>query len=559
MLFLTVAFILFFLIAIRLYFLQIKATDCFYFNKGACKENILKEAKKRQIHLEKIIAQRGIIYDRNKDILAMSLPIKTLCINPSKLYKDNNRDIMQLSKILNISKKDLKKIIYKHKNKKEYYLKRHISKNYYLKIKELNNPYIYFINENKRTYLGGKAFSNVIGFTNIDDKGQEGIEYVKDDLLSPVNGLKKVKKDNIGRSIETIKIIKQPDSGKNIILTLDKRIQFIAYEVLRKYIDKFNADSGSIALVEANTGNILSMVNYPSFDPEKRNTYTGYKIKNRVIYDLIEPGSTIKPLIVYAGLHEGVISESSVIDTAPGVIKLENEEIKDWKYLGKVTPRDIVRLSSNIGAAKISSKLTKKKLIESLDKLGFGQSLFLNLPGSKTGSLPVASNLSHSGHLSLGYGYGLSTSLMHLVSAYTILANHGNRIQLNYLSNIENNNYKKEKILDKKNSIIVLDMMKDVVHSKDGTGRKARVNGYTVYGKTGTVRQIVNSKYAKNRHNALFIGILGDPSPEYVAAVIIRNPKNREGSGGIHAAPVFSEFMQHSMRIINDTTYATRK
>ena len=541
-----------------MYQIQINATDCFYFNKGSCKENILKVAEKRQVHNVKLIARRGSIHDRNNNILAMSLPIKTLCINPSRLYQSNEKSIRKLSDNLGISEKKLKQIIEKNKNKKEFYLKRHVSKDFYLKIMSLKNPNIYFINENKRSYLGGRSFSNIIGFTNIDDKGQEGIEFVSDKTLSPKDGLKKVKKDNIGRSIETVRILKKPIPGKDIFLTLDKRIQIIGYETLRKYITSFKAESGSIVLIESNTGDIISMTNYPSFNPERRSEFSGKKIKNRAVYDLIEPGSTIKPLIIYSGLNNKVISESTIINTAPGVIQVEDKEIKDWKYLGNVSPRDIIRLSSNIGAAKVSSKLSKKQLIDGLNELGFGQSLFLNLPGSKTGSLPLSSELSNSGHMSIGYGYGLSVSLMHLASAYTTLANYGDRVQINYLKNI-NKGHKKDTILDRSDSKKVLDMMREVVHSKDGTGRKAKVDGYTVYGKTGTVRQIINGKYAKDKHNALFIGILGDPEPKYVAAIIIRNPKNREGSGGFHAAPVFSEFMQHSMRVLNDTSYVNKR
>jgi len=550
----AVASIVFLIIIIRLYFLQIKSTDCFYFNEGTCKENIIEEASKRQVHLQSITAHRGIIFDRNNNILAMSLPSKTLCINPSKLYKKNNKELFKLSSLLNIPHQKLLQVISKHKYKKEYYLKRHIEKELYLEIKsKIKNPFIYFINENKRIYLGGKPFSNIIGFTNIDDQGQEGIEYISNNKLSPMNGLKRVKKDNIGRTIETIEIIKKPSPGKNITLTLDKRLQIIAYEILRKYINKFAADSGSIVLVESSSGNILSMANYPSFDPEKRHTFKGNKVKNRVVHDLIEPGSTIKPLIVYAGLENKIIDESSVIDTSPGVINIEGQEIKDWKYLGEVTPRDVIKLSSNIGAAKISRKLSKKELINFLNEIGFGQSLFLNLPGSKNGFLPNISEVSDAEHFTLGYGYGLSSSLMHLISAYLILANNGNRIQIKYLKNKEG--YNNEKILNEINTSIVLDMMKDVVHSNKGTGKKAKVDGYTIYGKTGTVRQIIKGKYSKNRHNALFVGIIGNPSPKYVAAVIIRNPKTGEGSGGRHAAPVFSEFIQHSMRIINDVDY----
>jgi len=551
-----VAFFVFFIILIRLYFIQIEATDCFYFNKQTCKANILNEAKKRQIHLIKIAAQRGSIYDRNHNTLAMSLPAKTLCINPSKLYRNSDKSISILANELNISRNKLKSAILKNKNKKELYIKRHVPTELYIKIKQLKNPYIYFINENKRSYLGGESFSNIIGFTDIDDIGQEGIELIKNKILSPVSGLKKVKQDNIGRPIETIKIIKKSKSGEDILLTIDKRVQIIGYEILRKYINKFEAESGSIILIESDTGEILSMVNYPSFNPEKRSQFKGKNIKNRAIYDLIEPGSTIKPLVIYNALEQNIIDESTIINTAPGVIKLKDKEIKDWKYLGSVSPADIIRLSSNIGAAKISSKLSKKQLLDGLSNFGFGQSLFINLPGSKTGSLPVVSELSESGHMSLGYGYGLSMSLMHLASAYTTLANYGQRVDINYLKNSNNGN-NKESILDKDKAKQVLTMMREVVHSEDGTGRRAAVQGYTVYGKTGTVRQLVNGDYAKNKHNAIFIGILGDPEPKYVAAVIVRDPKNREGSGGVHAAPIFSDFMQHSMRILSNQKNVT--
>jgi cell division protein FtsI (penicillin-binding protein 3) len=538
-----------------LYHLQIKGTDCFFFNEGSCKQNIFDEASKRQIHNQIIKAQRGIIYDRNKNILAMSLPARTLCINPNRLfYKDNNVDLRKLSNILSIPYEKLKKIIYKNKDRKEYYLKRHVSKSVYLEVSKISDPNIYFINENKRSYLGGEAFSNVIGFTDIDDNGQEGIELVNNDVLKPEDGYKKIKKDNIGRSIETIEVTNKPSPGKDLILTLDKRIQIVAYDVLKKYVQKYRAESGSIILVESKSGNILSMTNYPSFDPEKRHTYKGLKLKNRAIHDLIEPGSTIKPFIIYAGLKNKVIDESTIIDTAPGVIKLGNKEIKDWKYLGKVSTSDIIKFSSNIGAAKVSKKLSKKQLISNLDLFGFGQSLFINLPGSKNGSLPSPNSLSESDHFSIGYGYGLSVSLMHLVNAYTILANIGSQTQLKYISNTYPDDNKQ--VLDVQISNTILDMMSEVVHSPDGTGKKASVSGYTVYGKTGTVRKIKNGEYNKNLHNALFIGILGDPKPKYVAAVIIREPQDREGSGGFHAAPVFGEFLQHTMRILDDIRYA---
>lgn len=540
--------------------LQIHNTDCFYFNNSTCKNNIHDVAKKRQINNLQIKAQRGSIYDRHGDVLAMSLPVKTLCVNAYNVHNSGEYNKYQkLLKIINLNEKKFINIINKNKNKKEYYLMRQIDMNTYNSITKLQLPNIYFINESKRVYLGGEAFSNILGFTGIDDNGQEGLEYSKNEFLSPKHGLKKVKQDNLGRTIETIQIHKQPKPGKDLYLTIDKRLQIVGYEVLRKYINKFSADSGSLILINSTNGEILSMINYPSFDPTKRIQFKGLKIKNRAVYDLIEPGSTVKPMIIYSGLDNKVIDESSLIKTAPGVIKIENKEIRDWKYLGDLYPREIIKYSSNIAAAKVSKKIPKKQVLSTLNNFGMGQSLFIDLPGAKIGNLPVSNEMSESKHLSIGYGYGLSTSLLHLVHAYSIFANQGKRIQLSYVYSSIKDDYKKEKILDKGLSIKVLNMMKDVVHSNDGTGKKAKVHGYTVYGKTGTVRQIINNEYSKSRHNALFVGITGNPEPNYVAGVIIRNPKDKEGSGGSHAAPVFGEFMQHTLRLLKDNKYANSR
>ncbi len=490
----------------------------------------------------------------------MSLPVKTLCINAKEISKNKNyKEYTELLKIIKMERKKFVSIVNKNKNKREYYLKRQISMNVYNKINHLKLSNVYFINENKRIYLGGESFSNILGFTGIDDNGQEGLEYSKNNLLSPTHGLKKVKQDNLGRPIETIEILKKPRSGKDLRLTLDKRLQVIGYEVMRKYVKKFSADSGSLILVNSANGEILSMVNYPSFDPTKRNEFRGSKLKNRAVYDLIEPGSTIKPMIIYSGLENNVIDQNTVISTSPGVIKIEDKEIKDWKYLGDLIPKDIIKYSSNIGAAKISKKLSKKQVLSTLNNFGLGQSLFLDLPGSQIGNLPVSTELSESGHFSIGYGYGLSTSLLHMVNAYSLLANYGKRVHLRYLYAEDAPELINENILKRSTSEKVLDMMRDVVQSKDGTGKKAKVQGYTVFGKTGTVRQIVNRKYSKNTHNALFVGILGDPSPKYVAAVIIRNPKDREGSGGSHAAPVYGEYMQHTLRLLENHQYANSR
>ena len=542
--------IVFLLIIIRIILLQGFDTDCFLLNKTDCKINLSKVADKRQIDHRIIKKYRGMIYDRNGEILAMSLPKKTLCINIHKfneLLQTKNINYNELLRIIGLSKKDFSKILKKHSNKKEYYLKRKLDDSLVIKITELNLPYIYFIPEFSRVYLGGAYFSNIIGFTDIDDNGQAGIEYSKNKELSSTPGIKKVRKDNLGRSVELIELVKKPIPGQNIHLSLDKRIQFIGYNILQKHVERSNADSASLVLIKNATGEIISMVNYPSFNPNNRQEMTGHKIRNKAATYTFEPGSTMKPFAIYTALETKAIDYNYSINTSLG-FQLKNKTLKDYKDLGVLDLEGIIQKSSNIGAATLSKKTNREDIYNTLKDLDFGGSLYIDWPGEQNGSLHHYNNWSEDDHASISYGYGISATLLHLANAYVALANYGKKIQLTYEKISEDEVYYDE-VLSKNISKDIIKMMRSVVEA-GGTGRKAKLEKYSVAGKTGTSRVIDNGEYSMDKHNAIFVGIVPASKPEYVAAIIVRNPKKGHASGGKHAAPIFKEFMGHSLNLL---------
>ena len=534
----------------RVTLLQGFDTDCFLFNKTNCRLNLSKVADKRQIDHKIIKKYRGMIYDRNGEILAMSLPKKTLCINVykvNKLLQTQNINYNKLLKMIGLSEKDFSKILTKHSNKKEYFLKRKLDDSLASKIIELDLPYIYFINEFSRVYLGGAYFSNIIGFTDIDDNGQAGIEYSKNKELSPTPGIKKIRKDNLGRSVELIELVKKPIPGQNIYLSLDKRIQFIGYDILQKHVKKNNADSASLVLIKNSTGEIISMINYPSFNPDNRQEMTGHKIRNKAATYAFEPGSTMKPFAVYTALETKSVNDDYTINTSLG-FQLENKSLKDYKDLGILDLEGIIQKSSNIGAATLSKKTNKEDIYNTLKDLDFGGSLYMDWPGEQNGNLHHYNDWSEDDHASISYGYGISATLLHLANAYVTLANYGKKIQLTYEKVSENDVYYDE-VLNKNISKNIIKMMRSVVEI-GGTGREAKLEKYSVAGKTGTSRMIDNGKYNINKHNAIFVGIVPASKPEYVAAIIVRNPRKGNASGGRHAAPIFKEFMSHSLNLL---------
>ena len=534
----------------RVILLQGFETDCFFLNSHSCKTQLSTHADKRQLSLREVTTNRGSIYDTNGHILAMSVPKKTLCINFRKIYQlytNNEININPLLDKINLSKKTFNKLLRKNKDKAEYYLKRKVDDDVYNDIKKINIPYIYFIDEYDRIYLSGEYFSNVLGFTDIDDNGLSGIELANENILQSNKGLKKIRKDNLGRSVEMLEIIKEPKPGEDIYLSLDKRLQYVAYSILKKHVDSSDADSASLILIRSQTGEIITMVNYPSFNPDNRQEFTGEKIKNKAVSSIFEPGSTIKPIILYAALESGTVDINERIDTGYGLKLYDKSKLlTDYKNLGLLTLEGVIQNSSNVGAAIIAKKTKKQKIYKTLNEFNFGGDLYVDFPSIQNGNIKDISSWDDALHGTVGYGYGLSTTLLHLANAYNIVANDGMRVQLTYKKHF--GVIDGEQVLQKEVSKEILKMMLKAVD--DGTGRNAKIKNYSVAGKTGTVRLRINGKYSERNHNALFVGIAPASEPKYVAAVIVRNPKNRPVSGGKNAAPIFSEFMSYSLNLL---------
>ena len=535
---------------VRVILLQGFETDCFYLNSNSCKSNLSTHADIRQVSHREIITNRGSIYDANGQILAMSVPKKTLCINFKKIYQpyvNNKINIDTLLETINLSKKKFNTLLRKNKDKVEYYLKRKINNDIYNELQRLSIPYVYFIDEYDRVYLSGEYFSNVIGFTDIDDNGLSGIELAKDNILKSQKGLKKIRKDNLGRSVELLEIIEESKPGEDIHLSFDKRLQYVGYSILKKHVNSTNADSASLVLIRSQTGEIITMANYPSFNPNNRNEFKGENIKNKVVSSVFEPGSTIKPIIGYAALSSGIVDLDDTINTANG-LKLHNKSklLTDYKNFGLLTLEGVIQKSSNVGAAMIAKKTKKQKIYNTLTEFSIGSDLYVDFPSIQNGNIKDINNWDDALHGTVGYGYGLSTTLLHLANAYNIVANDGMRVQLSYRKT--NDIVLGEQVLQKESSREILKMMRNAVDH--GTGKNAQIQNYTVAGKTGTVRLRINGKYSESNHNAVFVGIAPASKPEYVAAVIVRNPKNRPVSGGKNAAPIFSEFMNYSLNLL---------
>ena len=534
----------------RVILLQGFETDCFFLNKHSCKTQLSTHADKRQLSLREITTNRGSIYDTNGHILAMSVPKKTLCINFRKIYKpyiNNEINIDPLLDKINLSKKKFNKLLRKNKDKVEYYLKRKVDDDTYNDVTKINVPYVYFIDEYDRIYLSGEYFSNVLGFTDIDDNGLSGIELANNNVLRSNKGLKKIRKDNLGRSVEMLEIIKEPKPGEDIYLSFDKRLQYVAYSILKKHVDSSDADSASLILIRSKTGEIITMANYPSFNPDNRQEFTGEKIKNKAISSIFEPGSTIKPIILYSALESGTVNLNDTIDTGYGLKLYDKSKLlTDYKNLGLLTLEGVIQNSSNVGAAIIAKKTNKQKIYKTLNVFNFGGDLYVDFPSIQNGNIKDISSWDDALHGTVGYGYGLSTTLLHLANAYNIIANDGIRVQLTYKKHF--GEVDGEQVLQKEVSQEILKMMQKAVD--DGTGKNAKIKNYSVAGKTGTVRLRINDKYSERNHNALFVGMAPASDPEYVAAIIVRNPKNRPVSGGKNAAPIFSEFMSYSLNLL---------
>jgi len=452
----------------------------------------------------------------------------------------------KLAQVIGVSEGTIAKKIRAKSKRRFLYLKRSMQPDIAEKIESLKLTGVYIQEEYKRYYPAGESSAQLIGFTNIDDQGQEGIELAYDQWLTGSSGKKQVIKDRSGRVIDFVKDIKASEPGKPIVLSIDNRIQYVAYRALKKVMIEHAALSASSVILDAKTGEILSLVSLPGYNPNDTKQRTGQAIRNRVVTDLIEPGSTVKPFVVAKALDEGLITEQSKINTSPGSIRIQGNRITDSRNHGVLTPLEVIQKSSNVGAAKIALMLTPQQQHDFWYDIGFGRDSGVFLPGENSGYLKAASRWQDIDQASASFGYGFSTNLLNLAHSYLLFSNQGKMVPLSIIKLDEVP--EGEQLVKPEVANAVLQMMETVV-SREGTAVKAIIPGYRVAGKTGTVHKTKRGGYEENTYLSLFAGIVPVSNPDLVMVVLVNEPSRGVYYGGLVAAPVFKEVMEEALRL----------
>ncbi len=518
----------------RAFYLQTMQTD-FLQAKGGDITN-----RKEELH-----AYRGKILDRNNELLAASTPVETIVVNLPDLTITLDQK-KRLASLLEINQKTLSKRLNK-RGKHTIYLKRALSPKIAGKIMALKIPGIYTLKEYDRFYPGKEASAHVVGFTSIDGDGLEGIEMYANKILSGVPGFRKVLKNRSGKIVDDLQDIQIPIDGKDIKLSVDKRLQYSSYKALEKAVEKHGALSGSSILIDAKTGEVLAMTNYPSFNPNpKASSRDTEYIRNRVVTDMFEPGSTIKPITVSAALKDNTVKPDDLINTFEGFYKVRKGfTVRDTKSYGLITVKEVIQKSSNIGTTQISQKLEPKYLWNVLNEYGLGKKTGIEFPGEVKGVIHHHKNWGESEQATISYGYGISSSLIQLAQAYTVFANQGEIKPITLFKT--DGPVIGRKVIDKRTSNQMLNILESVI-TPEGTGILAKIPGYRVAGKTGTAKKSSKGGYG-NKYIGSFIGIAPVSNPKFILAVMIDEPSIDGYYGGVVAGPAFQSIMSDALKL----------
>lgn len=514
-----------------------------------------KQGDLRSMRVAANTVQRGSIVDRNGDELAISVPVETVWADP-KIIIDNNALAMteHWQALADVLGKDVKKLtsrVVRNTSRRFVYLERKISPAMANYIRELKIPGIHLRKESKRFYPTGEISAHLVGFTNVDDKGIEGVERVYDELLTGKGGNKRFRKDAKGRKIEILSVEKA-QAAQDVTLTIDQRIQAIAYKELKGAVQAFKATSGSVVVADIHTGEILAMTNSPSYNPNNRSNTAIHRFRNRAITDIYEPGSTMKPLSVLTALEFGSAKMSTIIDTSPGWMRLGGRRVNDPINRGKLSIEEILINSSNMGTAKLALSVPKNFLLDKFFDAGFAESTGTELVGESTGMMHDRERWSQFELATLSFGYGLAITPMQLTRFYAALANGGIKRELTIVKREKTEGVR---VFSQENSQAIMAMLENVV---DEHVQKAKVDGYRVGGKTGTSFKAVAGGYG-NDYVGLFAGIAPISDPKVVVVVVINDPGGDLYHGGEVAAPVFSRVMKGALRVLNIAPDASDK
>ena len=522
------------------FFLVVRAAYLQVLNK----DFLIEQGNLRQIRDINIAAYRGTINDRNNKPLAISIPVDTISINPKKFNEDDIK-MKQLSVLLGRDHEELIKLIKNSKGKSFLYIERKVSTNISDQIKLLNIAKLDFKREYKRSYPAGEIISQLLGLTNIDEEGKEGVELQYDASLRGIPGVKRILKDKHNRHIENIKIIKSPKSGTDLTLSIDLRLQHIAHRALERAIIENKAYSGSVILVDVPRGEILAIANYPSYDNNETFSLNPYSMRNRAIIDMYEPGSSIKPFILARAIDSGLYDLASLIDTSP--VKIGSRTIRDTRELGEVDLATVLMRSSNAGMSRIGLSLESDALWEMMSDFGFGSYVTDGFPGESRGRLHHHTEWGEIGKATMSYGYGITVTPIQLAQAYSVIANNGLYTPLSLRKGLFNES---KRVINEDTAKTLLSMLEKVV--EDGTSKKAAVNGYRVGGKSGTAWKTSGAGgYSTDRYRSIFAGIAPIDDPRLVAVVFIEEPTGEFYYGGDVAAPVFSEIISQSLQLLS--------
>lgn len=508
------------------------------------------EGDLRSVRITALPSARGMISDRNGEPLAVSVPVKAIYVDPVVLFKNGGLEQKErwdaLADVLGINRQEMRDRITNNRTKRFVYLQRQVSSAVSNYVTGLKLPGIAMKNESRRFYPAGEVSAHLVGVTGIDGQGLEGIERGYNRWLRGEAGHKKVRKDRNGRVVENISS-EELEEGKPLALSIDQRLQAISYRAIKQAVADYRATSGSLVMVDVRTGEVLALVNSPSYNPNNNADLKSFKMRNRSITDVFEPGSTIKPLVVLAALENGIADEHTIIDTGNGVMSIGGARVRDVSKIGKATLRDVLKKSSNIGVSQLSLAMPVEELLGLYSSFGIGDVTGINLIGESIGLYPYRTRWSDFERATLSFGYGLSITPVQLVRAYAVLGSMGLNRPLSII--------KTERIVagkqvaSQKNARKVLDMLESVTE-EGGGARRASVPGYRVGAKTGTAKVAVAGGYG-DEYIAYTAGLAPISEPRIALVVLINEPQGDKYYGGQIAAPVFSEVMKSALQILN--------
>ena len=504
------------------------------------------QAEARQVRVADIPAHRGMILDRNGDPLAVSTPVDSVWANPARLAEDMEA-IQRLARVTGHDAQTLAQAVEARRDREFMYIRRHMTPDEAEVVTGLGIPSVYLQREYRRYYPMGEVAAHVLGFTNIDDSGQEGMELAFDDWLRGKSGSKRVIRDRLGRVVEDLGLVREPRPGRDLVLSIDRRVQYLAYRELKAAVSEHNARSGSLVILDAHTGEVLAMVNQPAFNPNNRATLRTPYTRNRAVSDVFEPGSAIKPFIVAAAMDAGMVDKSSRIDTSPGWMRVQNDTIRDLRNYGELSLAGVLSHSSNVGATRVAMSLSPEVLWSGLRGFGFGDVTASGFPGERSGNLTHFDRWQKIRQATLAYGYGVSVTPLQLARAYAVLASGGVMRDVSFIR--VDDPPPGMPVTDAGNARALLGMLESVV--TEGTGTRAAVPFYRVSGKTGTARKSGIGGYEEQRHVAVFAGTAPASDPRLVAVVVIDEPGGEHHAGGLVAAPVFSRVMSGALRLLD--------